>query len=35
MRESMTVNFAFHSDDPNVGLAMHCDMDQYKMFVGD
>ena len=59
MRESMTVNFAFHSDDPNrgsserhpslledgrvaseedevnVGLAMNCDMNQYKMFVGD
>ena len=35
MRESMTVNFAFHSDDPNVGLAMHSNMDQYKLFVGD
>ena len=35
MRESMTVNFAFHSDDPNVGLSLNCDMDQYKMFVGD
>ena len=35
MRESMTVNFAFHSNDPNVGLALNCDMDQYKMFVGD
>ena len=35
MRDSMTVNFAYHSDDPNVGLALNCDMDQYKMFVGD
>ena len=35
MRESMTVNFAYHSDDPNVGLALNCDVDQYKMFVGD
>lgn len=35
MRESMTVNFAYHSDDPNVGLALNCDMYQYKMFVGD
>ena len=35
MRESMTVNFAFHSDDPNVGLAMHSNLDQYKLFVGD
>lgn len=35
MRDSMTVNFAYHSDDPNVGLVLNCDMDQYKMFVGD
>ena len=35
MRESMTVNFAYHSNDPNVGLALNCDMEQYKMFVGD
>ncbi len=35
MRESMTVNFAYHSDDPNVGLALNCDMDRYKMFIGD
>ena len=35
MRESMTVNFAYHSDDPNVGLALNCDVNQYKMFVGD
>lgn len=35
MRDSMTVNFAYHSNDPNVGLSLHCDMDQYKMFVGD
>ena len=35
MRESMTVNFTYHSDDPNVGLPLNCDMEQYKMFVGD
>lgn len=35
MRDSMTVNFAYHSNDPNVGLSLNCDMDQYKMFVGD
>lgn len=35
MRESMTVNYAYHSDDPNVGLALNCDVNQYKMFVGD
>ena len=35
MRDSMTVNFAYHSNDPNVGLSLNCDMHQYKMFVGD
>lgn len=35
MRDSMTVNFAYHSNDPNVGLSLNCDMNQYKMFVGD
>ena len=35
MRESMTVNFAFHSNDPNVGLSMNCNIDRYKMFVCD
>ncbi len=35
MRDSMTVNFAYHSNDPNVGLSLNCDMSQYKMFVGD
>ena len=35
MRDSMTVNFAYHSNDPNVGLSLNCDTNQYKMFVGD
>lgn len=35
MRDSMTVNFAYHSNDPNVGLSLNWDMNQYKMFVGD
>ena len=35
MRDSMTVNFAYHSNDPNVGLSLNCDISQYKMFVGD
>jgi hypothetical protein len=26
---------ASEEDEVNVGLAMHCDMNQYKMFVGD
>ena len=35
MRDSMTVNFAFHSDDPNVGLSLNCDTSRYKMFLID
>lgn len=35
MQDSMTVNFAYHSDDPNVGLALNSSMNQYKLFVGD
>jgi len=35
MDESKVVNFAYHSNDPNVGLPLSSDLDQYKMFVGD
>lgn len=35
MADSMTVNFAYHANDPSVGLALHEDKDAYKMFVGD
>ena len=35
MRDSMTVNFAYHSNDPHVGLSLNCNMEQYKLFVGD
>lgn len=35
LEESMTVNFAHHADNPSVGLPMHTDYGQYKMFVGD
>lgn len=35
MEDSLTVNFAHHADDPNVGLPMATDYSQYKMFVGD
>ncbi len=35
MEESMVVNVAFHANDPNVGLALHCDTSKYKMFVCD
>ena len=35
MEDSLTVNFAHHVDDPNVGLPMTTDYSQYKIFVGD
>ena len=35
MEDSLTVNFAHHADDPNVGLPMATDYSQYKMYVGD
>ncbi len=35
LEDSLTVNFAHHADDPNVGMPMHMDYSQYKMYVGD
>lgn len=35
LEDSLTVNFAHHSDDPNVGMPMHMDYSKYKMYVGD
>ena len=35
MEDSLTVNFAHHANDPNVGLPMHADYSQYKMFLAD
>lgn len=35
MEDSMAVNFSYHANDPSVGLALHVNMSQYKMFVGD
>lgn len=35
MEDSLTVNFAHHSNNPNVGLPAHMDYAQYKMFMGD
>lgn len=35
MEDSMTVNISHHANDPNVGLALHADYDEYKMYVGD
>lgn len=35
MAESMTVNFAFHSDDPMAGLALHANRNFFKLFMAD
>ncbi|MBR0046432.1 MAG: ATP-binding protein [Bacteroidaceae bacterium] len=35
LEESLTVNFAHHANDPNVGMPLNADYKQYKMFVGD
>ena len=33
--DSMTVNVAFHADDPNVGMTLTKDLDRYKLFLAD
>ena len=35
MEDSMTVNIAFHSDDPNVGLALTKNPEYFKMYTSD
>jgi predicted AAA+ superfamily ATPase len=35
MYDSKTVNVAYHSDDPNVGLALTKDIERYKMYLAD
>lgn len=35
LEDSLTVNFAHHANDPNVGMPMNMDYSQYKMYVGD
>lgn len=35
MADSLTVNFAYHANDPNVGMALHADFDYFKMFLAD
>lgn len=35
IKDSMVVNFAYHANDPNVGLALHSDGNFYKMFTAD
>lgn len=35
LSESMTVNIAYHANDPSVGLCLHKDPERYKLFVAD
>lgn len=35
MEDSLTVNISHHANDPNVGLALHANYDQYKIYMGD
>jgi len=35
MLDSMTVNSAYHADDPAVGFALHKNPDKYKLFLAD
>jgi len=35
MEDSLCVNFAYHANDPSVGLSLHKDKNRYKMYVGD
>lgn len=35
MKDSMVVLFSYHADDPTVGLSLHEDNTQYKMFLND
>ncbi len=35
MEDSKTVLFAFHANDPNVGMALHKDVSKFKLFCAD
>ena len=35
MSDSMTVNFAYHANDPGVGFSLHADYDYFKLFLAD
>ena len=35
LEDSKTVNFAYHADDPNVGLPITANYDKFKLYVGD
>lgn len=35
VEDSLTVNFAYHADNPSAGLSLHRDKDAYKMYLSD
>ena len=35
MEDSMTTNIAFHSNDPNIGLALTKNLEYFKMYTSD
>lgn len=35
MKDSLTVNISYHSNDPSVGMSLHEDIARYKTFAGD
>ena len=35
MIDSLTVNVAYHANDPAVGMALYKDVSRYKMYIGD
>lgn len=35
LEDSKTVNFVYHSDDPNVGMGLSRNLNKYKIYVGD
>lgn len=35
MKDSLTVNVAYHANDPSVGMSLHEDISKYKLFLGD
>lgn len=35
LKESMTVNMAYHVSDPNAGMSFYKDLNRYKMFLAD
>ena len=35
LEDSKTVNIAYHTDDPKVGMPLTADINKYKMYIGD